>query len=311
MLKDIRGVPKLIKSWNVQVSGTPNTTGPHRGTLPSGTNTAELRIHRYLVLEPYTVPITYFSHRMELLECLIDVINTHSDIVGRGILHCDVSINNVMIFFEYTANGIIARGLLINFDYVTKISKGTDHAVGRQDLTGTLMFMASSILLQYSEHGIPCEQTIAHDLESSIYIFIYICMMYDGPGNKLRNNKLFNETIIGWWIYGEWDAIGLIKHRHMEQSDLIIVDITQYFQPFLTLITKLCLLLSEQINYMKIFDGHGVKPTIKPPLTHTKLISIIQPSIDDDDHDEPLSIHTHIRQLVFDGKAPSFVTKGD
>jgi hypothetical protein len=40
-----------------------------------------------------------------------------------------------MIFFEYTANGIIARGLLINYDYVTKISKGTDCAVGRQDLT--------------------------------------------------------------------------------------------------------------------------------------------------------------------------------
>ncbi|KAG0697884.1 hypothetical protein DFH29DRAFT_754509, partial [Suillus ampliporus] len=107
-----------------------------------------------------------------------------------GILHCDISINNVMIFFEYTANGIIARGLLIDFDYATKISKGTDHIcicmffqnLYTTNFQGTLMFMASGILLQYSEHGIPCKQTVAHDLESFVYIFIYICMMYNSPG---------------------------------------------------------------------------------------------------------------------------------
>jgi hypothetical protein len=75
ILKDIRGVPKLVKSWNVQVSGIPDTTGPRRKTLPPGTDMPELRVHRCLLLKPYTVPITYFSRRMELLECLIDVIN--------------------------------------------------------------------------------------------------------------------------------------------------------------------------------------------------------------------------------------------
>ncbi|KAG2031104.1 hypothetical protein BDR03DRAFT_876732, partial [Suillus americanus] len=75
MLKDIRGVPKLIKSWDIQVSGCPDTTGPHQKTLPPGTNVAELRIHRCLVMEPYAVPITYFSRRMELLKCIIDAIN--------------------------------------------------------------------------------------------------------------------------------------------------------------------------------------------------------------------------------------------
>ncbi|KAG2370369.1 hypothetical protein BDR07DRAFT_1265594 [Suillus spraguei] len=45
MLKDIRGVPKLVKSWDVQVSGCPDTTGPCQKTLPPGTNVAELCIH--------------------------------------------------------------------------------------------------------------------------------------------------------------------------------------------------------------------------------------------------------------------------
>ncbi|KAG2128897.1 uncharacterized protein EDB93DRAFT_1095804 [Suillus bovinus] len=279
--------------------------------LLTGTNVAELDIHQHLVMESYAVPITYFSRRMELLECLIDVINAHCEIIGQGILHCDISLNNIMIYFEYTINGIFARGLLIDYNYATKISKGTDHAVGRQDLTGTLMFMASGILLQYSEHGIPCEQMVAHDLESFVHVFIYICVMYDGPGDKLRDDKLFNQTIISQWIYREWDTIGLIKQQHMEQPDLIISDITPYFQPFLTLITKLCLLLSEQVNCMKTFDSCGTTPTINSPLTHTRLINTIWPAIDDDNYDEPLSVHMCIRQLVFDGKAPSFITEGD
>ncbi|KAG2351223.1 hypothetical protein BDR07DRAFT_1386359 [Suillus spraguei] len=63
-------------------------------------------------------------------------------------------------------------------------------------------------------------------------------------------------TSFEMWIYGEWDTIGLIKERHLEQPDLIISDITPYFQPFSTLISKLCLLLSKQVNYMKTLDGH-------------------------------------------------------
>ncbi|KAG2370370.1 hypothetical protein BDR07DRAFT_1370902 [Suillus spraguei] len=135
--------------------------------------------------------------------------------------------------------------------------------------------------------------------------------MYDGPGDKRRDGKLFNQTVIGRWIYGEWDTIGLIKERHLEQPDLIISDITPYFQPFSTLISKLCSLLSEQVNYMKTLDGHGTTLTINSPLTHTQLINTIRLAIDDDDHDKPLSLHTHIRWLIFEGKAPSFITEGD
>lgn len=55
-----------------------------------------------------------------------------------------------MIFFEYTANGIIARGLLIDYNYATKISKGTDRAVGRQDLT-----VSQFVSLCFAETHIP------------------------------------------------------------------------------------------------------------------------------------------------------------
>jgi hypothetical protein len=56
----------------------------------------------------------------------------------------------------------------------------------------------------------------------------------------------------------------------LEQSDLIIADITQYFQLFSTFITKLCSLLSKQVNYAKTIDVHDVQSTSKPPLTHKK-----------------------------------------
>jgi hypothetical protein len=83
------------------------------------------------------------------------------------------------------------------------------------------------------------------------------------------------------------------------------------FNSIACFITKLCSLLSKQVNYAKTIDGHDVQPTSKPPLTQKKIINTIQLAIDDNSHNNPLSIHTCIRWLVFDGKAPSFVTKGD
>jgi hypothetical protein len=40
-----------------------------------------------------------------------------------------------MVYYEYSAKGIVARGLLIDYDYAVKITKGTDHVVERRDLT--------------------------------------------------------------------------------------------------------------------------------------------------------------------------------
>jgi hypothetical protein len=74
----------------------------------------------------------------------------HCEIVGQGILHCDISINNIMIYFEYTANGIIARGLLIDYNYTTKISKQTDYAIGQQDLT-----VSKSVSVCFAEIYLP------------------------------------------------------------------------------------------------------------------------------------------------------------
>jgi hypothetical protein len=159
LLKDIRGVPKLVKAWDVRVSGSLDTTETRRNTLPPQINTSEIRLHRRLVLEPFAVPITYFSRRMELLECFMDVITgtycrprrshsdvdysltAHGEVVARGILHCDISLNNIMVYYVSTANGIVARGLLIDYDYATKITEGSDRVAGRQDLTVSIFHL--------------------------------------------------------------------------------------------------------------------------------------------------------------------------
>jgi hypothetical protein len=171
------------------------------------------------------------------------------------------------------------------------------------------MFMASDLLLQYLWHGTPHQHTIAHDLESFVYIFIYICVIYDGPGDKLREDKIFMETIVHLWINGEWAILASVKLMHMQLLDQFIYNVTPYFQPFSTLITNLCLLVSTQILYCSDVD-----PRTTPPLTHQALMSKIQPFINSDNgnnDDEPLTIHTSIRRLVFNGQAPSFVTEGD
>jgi RIO-like serine/threonine protein kinase len=65
----------------------------------------------------------------------------HGEIVAQGILHCDISLNNIMVYYECIPGGIVTRGLLIDYDYATMITKGSDRVGGRQDLTVSIFHL--------------------------------------------------------------------------------------------------------------------------------------------------------------------------
>jgi hypothetical protein len=127
LLKDVRGVPKLVKAWDVQVSGSPDTTEIRRNTLPPGL-TAEIRLHRRLVLEPYAVPITYFSRRMELLECFIDVIKGMYCGSRRPYLTVDYSLlqrmKRLLLEVYYTATSVSITSWCITSIVPKELSQG-------------------------------------------------------------------------------------------------------------------------------------------------------------------------------------------
>ncbi|KAG9316231.1 hypothetical protein JVU11DRAFT_2258 [Chiua virens] len=191
-------------------------------------DTAEVRIHCCLLLDPLGAPLDEFCCIQELLSVFIDIIDgqyqagcasydgankiiVHELLVREcNILHWDISIRNLLMYvFDYGCGeewpfasknlNILSRlaskreqilrkhkyrcSLLINFDYTKLMEDESTISEGEQ--TGTIPFMALDILRAFGPE--PLYNTAhkpEHNLESLIYVFIWICVLYTGPGEK-------------------------------------------------------------------------------------------------------------------------------
>ncbi|KAG5987348.1 hypothetical protein E4U52_007678 [Claviceps spartinae] len=136
------------------------------------------RILHVLAIEPSGSPLTEYGSILELLECLRDAIEAHRSLCMDGkILHRDISINNIIITDPAKANG--KKGVLIDLDLAKNMDEGLS---GARHRTGTTEFMAVGVL-RGEEH------TYRHDLESFLYVLIWLCFVYGakGHGTKPRN----------------------------------------------------------------------------------------------------------------------------
>ncbi|KAH7917256.1 hypothetical protein BV22DRAFT_1135559, partial [Leucogyrophana mollusca] len=111
-----------------------------------------------------------------------------------GVLHCDISIDNIMLYKELDENGNLRRrGLLVDYDYAIPMNV-PGRAISPGNRMGTIPFMAIGILVQYALSEFVELHTIAHDIESIVLVLIYICVAYNGPCNRLCTDKPFEET---------------------------------------------------------------------------------------------------------------------
>ena len=105
-----------------------------------------------------------------MTEILRNAIKTHRSLFeNAGILHCDVSINNIMRSRPDTFPSL--KGFLIDLDYAQQLESNPslEQSPCR---TGTAPFIAVEILLQES----PVYYTWRHDLESFLYVLIWLCI---------------------------------------------------------------------------------------------------------------------------------------
>ncbi|KAI1475699.1 hypothetical protein F4774DRAFT_421343 [Daldinia eschscholtzii] len=114
------------------------------------------RVHRRLIIRDYGKPIYKASSHAALLKALEGCIAGHESLHRAGILHRDISVNNLMI----------------NED--NKEQKGASGAKGK---TGTRAFMAIGAL-RGEQHS------FMHDLESFFWVLFWICIHDDGPNRK-------------------------------------------------------------------------------------------------------------------------------
>lgn len=141
----------------------------------SVTPTSVNRVHTRLITTKGR-SITKFSSNRELLLALHDAIKGHRSLFRHGILHRDISVNNVMITLGHRIDGF--QGFLIDLDLAHRMDDNTDTTTHHR--TGTMEFMAIGALGAESH-------TYRHDLESFFYVFLWLCIHYhpDGTGQMI------------------------------------------------------------------------------------------------------------------------------
>jgi len=110
----ICGVPLLIDREDVHVDGIADSTRIRRDSEIS-LEDAENRVHRRLVMTPVCLPLNMFSCKSELVQAFIDIvtgiyfysstftflmselISAHRQLIAAGILHRDLSLNNLAL----------------------------------------------------------------------------------------------------------------------------------------------------------------------------------------------------------------------
>ncbi|RVD81417.1 uncharacterized protein DFL_009282 [Arthrobotrys flagrans] len=201
-----------------------------RSRLASSTNidSSELpnRVHRRIILRDYGEHIYNASSRAALLGALEGCIEGHESLHKAGILHRDISINNLMI--NEDEENPSCSSFLIDLDLsIKKEREGVTEANGK---TGTRAFMAIGVL-DGEKHS------FMHDLESFFWVLFWICIHYKEPG------KAIGATEFDRWNYENDFALAMFK-RGVISDELAFLNLansrfTPYYQPLIPCINKL------------------------------------------------------------------------
>ncbi|KAH7325241.1 hypothetical protein B0J17DRAFT_633180 [Rhizoctonia solani] len=178
----------------------------------------ESREFRVLVLSPVCELLTAIQEVSVFKTCFIKLVNgfdhhtrpAHHALFKRGILHCDISIGNLMY------DPITQEPYLIDADLGKKVDKlGAPSSNHR---TGTLPFMAIDLLVE-----VPPAHLYRHDLESFFYVLVWICA----------------EDHHGWHRVDSVVAMAEKKTYFLVKSNMADLRLGKFEELKLTWITKL------------------------------------------------------------------------
>ena len=133
---------------------------------------------------------------------------------------------------------------------------------------GTIPFMSTNILLNYKKGG--TMHTTSDDLESVVYILIWMCILYAGPGT-LRKDKHVSNTVLKPWVTvaNNLDAVnlGAIKTTLKSDPNIVTDEFTPFFKPLCPIVDKLLIQLGQfsaidhRLNYRALrnilLEGFG------------------------------------------------------
>lgn len=184
------------------------------------------RVHRRVVLRDYGKLIYKASTHSSLLAALEGCITGHQSLQQAGILHRDISINNIMI--NEDKENPSWPSFLIDLDLA--IREQRDGVSGATGKTGTRAFMAIGSLLGE-------KRSFMHDLESFFWVIFWICIHYDAPG-KGRTVANYDR----WNFMDTGILAGLKKGEIADEADFVRSAneyFTEYYQPLVPCVNTL------------------------------------------------------------------------
>ncbi|KAK7042389.1 hypothetical protein R3P38DRAFT_2511725 [Favolaschia claudopus] len=277
------GIPQVVASEIVDVGGIRGTDAL-RSSLPPKLYKEECahiekRLHRRLVLTPFGRSLYTFSTRKELLSALRDAIKAHQSLYDKAkILHRDISVYNILLVpssvnmssprpttpsldvvdasSSHTARPNLQRGLLIDVDYALVLSPTGERNTATAHRTGTLPFMAVEVLLKGEK--LP-QHLPRHDLESFLYVLIWICAHYAGPKGVVRQDfKIYHSSLKDWVNGTSYENVGKSKGWSMVDDDAwedVLSSFAPYFEPLKTCATAWRkLFCDKQLNYEEVLQ---------------------------------------------------------
>ncbi|KAM0268990.1 hypothetical protein ACHAPA_004591 [Fusarium lateritium] len=184
------------------------------------------RVHRRVIIRDYRMPIYKASSRSALIAAFECCVEGHKSLFEAGLLHRDISINNLMI--NEDDGNPSWPSFLIDLDLAIKESR--EAASGAKGKTRTHAFMAIGALLGE-------QHSFMHDLESFFWVLFWICIHYNGP-NEDRAVPRFDK-----WNYMDMEELAISKTGIISnESDfrrIIDGNFTPCYQPLVPWIQKL------------------------------------------------------------------------
>ncbi|TRM56467.1 hypothetical protein BD626DRAFT_575696 [Schizophyllum amplum] len=262
--------------------------GPDRADVLSDVPHLELR---RLVFDQYGQPLEEFATKDELLLALRDAVEAHEQLYDKkDVLHCDISDNNILL--REVPGSSRRRGLLIDLDSAVVVKLDGEYKRAPTGRTaGTLPFTACAILLTPDTVA----HSLWHDLESILYVLMFVCASYAGPSNTPRTDVDVRSLKIGLWLDGNVGHKTIVMYQYDDDKFREFLD--QNFHPYFDDLKELVLDLRTAIArtkfathrvFLDIFDRHirRRQSSDEHPAPSASQCAASCPSGQDDDSEE-------------------------
>ncbi|KAG6309660.1 hypothetical protein E4U44_006569 [Claviceps purpurea] len=222
-------------------------------------NESRNRVHRRVIVQDYGKAIYKASSRQAVLACLEGCIKGHQSLYEAGILHRDISINNLMINEESETN-MSCPHFLIDLDHAIKIDPNV--LPNKRTKIGTRAFMAIDLLNGMEEHS------FSHDLESFFWVLYWICIHYGKSGTDSQISPRLDR-----WNYMDDSLLSAHKANVLYTADKFIAaaerEFMPYYKPLIPYVNK----LRELLPFVAELPGQIFKNSIPMEKTGPELYS--------------------------------------